>query len=173
MNKTEHAPATSSRRGLLMGLAAATAVSAPVSATALAPASGVDPIFALIDRHLEVTRAWDATGDVLERLQKDWFSRRKHSLEQPPDSAIADAEDQQNIWSDHEKCAADAIVETTPTTLAGVLAAIRYVLSHYDGESEVYAGLSHDLLDDEQMLTFIATIGDAIEASLSHAPLRR
>ncbi len=60
MNKTEHA-STTSRRTILMGLAAAAVVPAPALTTALenaeAKAAEVDPIHALIAEHIEALKA--------------------------------------------------------------------------------------------------------------------
>lgn len=157
---------TPSRRTVLAGLSVATASVAAVDILLAARVPGDDPVYAAIEQHREAMRAWILTLNLHDRVEGDWFARRKHPLEEPPDSAIADADEQEGICSDREIAATDSVVGTTPTTLAGALAAIRYVLAYYEGESEMYPGTSHDLLSDEQMLTFIATIGETIEASL-------
>ncbi len=154
---------------MLAGISIAAASVAAVDKVLAAAAPGDDPIFAAIEQHREAMRAWLPALKLHSRLEGDWFARRKHPFEEPPDSAIADAHEQEGVCCDRERVASDAMVETTPTTLAGALAAIRYVLSYYEGESEMHPGRSHDLLSDEQMLTFIATIANTLEASTGAA----
>jgi hypothetical protein len=67
MTKIEHTPTTSSRRGLLMGLAAAAAVPAPALATALASAAGADPIFAAIDLHRKAWSEMERTHKIFQK----------------------------------------------------------------------------------------------------------
>jgi hypothetical protein len=132
------------------------AISAAIAATPTAvPAQDADPIFAAMEEHQKVFRVWDAALTATSKLEGEWFARRKNPFEKPG-PALSDAREQDAICSCRECDAADAMIETTPTTLAGLLGVIRYVLSHYDR--------GHELLSDEQLLTFIGTIGDAIEA---------
>jgi hypothetical protein len=158
---TQHQPHSTTRRNLIR---LATAAGAALGVPAIAVA---DPIYDAIEYHRKTIRAWDAASTDLGRLEGDWFAQREEPFEKAPAEtakAIADAEERQDATGDVEISAADALVETVPTTLAGALTAIRYVLGYYDGESDIYPGRSHELLDDEQTLTFLGTIGDAIEA---------
>jgi hypothetical protein len=133
---TQHQPHSTARRDLIR---LATAAGAALGVPAIAVA---DPIYELIERHRETMRAWDASSADVGRAQGDWFGQRKGPFEKPAGEtakAIAEEEERQSALDDLEQAAADAIVETVPTTAAGMLVAIRYVLAYYDGESEVPA----------------------------------
>jgi hypothetical protein len=145
------------------------AITARAVAAPPAAAETPDPIFAVIEAHREALKAWDAAGDAVTPLEEEWFAQRKSAFDfdAPKGSALDDAEERAEVLDDLEKSAADALVETTPTTLAGALAAIRYVIGYFDGKSELYPGKAHEVLDDDQCLIFIETIGDAVEAAIA------
>jgi hypothetical protein len=110
-------PKSHSRRAILAGIATAPALAAP----ALALNAGPDPIFDLIERHKvafrtsqEAARIRSGTVDV-ERSPKYDPVKCKEALE--ADSAAGDAATD----------AANALITVRPTTIAGVLALIRYV----------------------------------------------
>jgi len=146
-----------------------------------APAAEADPIFAAIEAHRKAIKAWDAAlrleqnhPSLMARSKaiKAWLSQDDRQDEDYPGpdegkpQDLLDAEAHANALGDLEMAAQDDLVATTPTTLPGALAAIRYVLSYYEGESELYPDQSHDLLDDDAFLSFVGGIGDAIEESL-------
>ena len=91
---------TTSRRAVLAGIATAPALAAPALAL-----SGPDPIFALIEQH----RAADAYWDTLN-----------HEDDEAKYDAAADA----------AYAHANVLGQTQPTTLAGVLAIMRYRREH-------------------------------------------
>src|SRR5579862_8664038 len=105
---------TPSRRALLAGAPAVAAVALAAGDCVDGFAAGLaalDPIYELIKRHRETIRAWDAASTEVDRLQKDWYARRKSPFEEPPDTALADAEELQDATGDIEISAADALVE--------------------------------------------------------------
>ncbi len=151
-----HHPHTTTRRNLIR-LAFSAGAARGVPAVAVA-----DPIYELIERHRETMAPWDAAIGEYDDACGAWYDVQTRPFEKPPIEiarAMAEAEERQNLTGEMERAAADAVVETVPTTLPGVLAAIRYVLGHYDN--------GHELLDDDQTLTFLDTIGDAIEALMA------
>jgi hypothetical protein len=103
MTKAEHAPATSSRRGLLMGLAAAAVVPAP----ALTTRQDADPIFAVIFEH---TAAQEQLHAACEATELD--------VEDDPCKQRAEA---------RAFAAELPLFVTSPTTIAGVAALLEYV----------------------------------------------
>jgi hypothetical protein len=157
---------------------------AAAAAIGLSPAlpAGADPIYALIDAHRESIKAWDEAlrfeqnhpwRQAHSRKIKAWLSQDDRREEDYPDDAkpqdLIDAEKLAEELDDRESAAADELVAMTPTTLAGALAALRYVTSYYNGDSETFPGQSHDLLNDDDFLNFIDGIGDAIEAAIGQA----
>jgi hypothetical protein len=170
---TSMSRATSTTRRDLIRLATAAGAGSVLGVPAIAVA---DPIYAAIEHHREVIRPWDAAATAADELMGEWYALRAGPFEKPPAemaAAIAEAEEHQDVMSDLEARAVDALVETVPTTLTGLLAAIRYVLGYSEGTSEMYPGRSHDLLGGDRFLTFLGTIGDGIEAALPSDATRR
>ena len=166
------------RRHILQQLTAAAIAGTP------APAADVDPIFAAIEAHREAIQAWDDAlrleqnhpwREAHSKAIKAWLSRDDRRDEDYPGEGakpqdLLDAEERANALGDIEMAAQDELTAPAPTTLAGALAALRYVLSYYNGTSETFPGRSHDLLDDDAFLTFVDGIADAIEAAIGPAP---
>jgi hypothetical protein len=130
MTKTELA--TSSRRGLLMGLAAAAVVPAPALTTALGNA---DPVLAAIVAHQAVMRAFsDAVteeNELEEALPTDLRRSRINALSEN----IVETDDPRWIAAVRSRSAASdkidegaiALLEVRPTTMAGMVTLFRYV----------------------------------------------
>ena len=145
MNKTEHASTTTSRRNILMGLAAAAVVPAPALTTALGKA---DPILAAIDAHKAADRAFSdiltAQSELEESLpkkrrQSDW----RNAVETDDPLWIANqqavAEGNDKVWN----CAL-ALLDIRPTTVAGMVTLFRYVA---EADETAFPG---DVLIDDQ-----------------------
>jgi hypothetical protein len=137
-----------SRRAALAGL-----VLAPTAGLA-ATTTEVDPIFAAIKKHREAWKAsaeaWTVAGDLEEAL----VLRGERQDESPP---YVEAQARADGLGEAAVQLKEALLETTPTTLAGALAVIRYV-----------NGYNHDegLLEDEEYATLLTTIGNVIERRL-------
>jgi len=109
---TSALPVHSTRRHLLtMAAGGAVAAALPVAALALVP----DQIFAAIERHRELSADYTAAVDISSKL------------EDGPEFEAADAiaGDRCGDLLDH----ADALIRLEPTTMAGVIALMRYVAS--------------------------------------------
>jgi hypothetical protein len=127
-----------SRRAVLAGIAAATALAAPVLAL-----SGPDPIFAAIECHKASNAALSAIchldpGPGASPEEHDEWERRED------EAGSAERDD------------ADQMVATIPTTFAGLLALLRYVeREHARGET---------FLDQDGLEKLISTTVSALEA---------
>jgi hypothetical protein len=154
------------RRGFVQQVAAAACIGAVPPAAANAP----DPIFAAIAAHRDAMRAWDDALTLVGELEGKGFARHKAGFKDNDDpehlAAEERAREHAEALDEIETDAHLALIETA-TTLPGTLAAIRYVLGYYDGESELFPGRVDELLDEESLLTFIEKIGDAIEAAIA------
>jgi hypothetical protein len=91
----------------------------PVAATAMVP----DPIFAAIERHKALNAAFSHTLRL-----KDAFERGSGFDDDSPEHE--DLERREDETCDAEREACDEMVATVPTTLAGLLALLRYVDWH-------------------------------------------
>jgi len=113
-----------SRRSILAGAAAAVAVtSVPLGA---AP---VDPIFAAIERHRALTIPFDAAWTARGRC-KDF-----ETLTDDEKLHIRDLNDAIDAAGLPMEQAACDLFNTVPTTLAGIVAAIRVIQTHYRFDS--------------------------------------
>ncbi len=114
------------RRLLTIAAAGATALTV---APARAAAPAADPIYALIERHKQAVAVYDAATDVRAR-----FNDINMNDEQRKQLAVLqDAVDE--AWDPREEAAID-LLNTKPTTLAGIVALCRYIepLLNADGE---------------------------------------
>jgi hypothetical protein len=101
MTETEHA--TSSRRGLLMGLAAAAVVPAP----ALTTRQDADPIFAVIAEHRAAQEDVHVSCNLTD-LDVDDDPNAQRAMDRASDAELP-------------------LFTTAPTTIAGVVALLEYV----------------------------------------------
>jgi len=115
---TSALPVDPTRRRLL-SIAAGGAVAAAVPATVIA-ATVVDPIFAAIDEHPSAIAAHDAATDI-----RAAFNDVNMNDEQRMQLAVLEAA-VDGAW-DRLEDAGITLVNTDPTTLAGILALCRYV----------------------------------------------
>jgi hypothetical protein len=132
------------RRAILAGAAALPALTLPaVAFTAAAP----DPIFAAIEYHRAARDAWWGLND------------------KAPDEV---SDDLLSIRGDAEQDALTDLLETRPTTVAGVIAVLRHVDQHlrqYEEEETQPFGNCTDPLASAGA-TFLATIAAALDAEV-------
>jgi hypothetical protein len=92
----------------------------PATVPALA-AVGVDPIFAVIERHKRAAVVWDAAVDVRSNFNDlDMSTDEQWEQRDELDDATEDT------WRPCEQAGID-LVNTEPTTQAGIIAAIAYI----------------------------------------------
>jgi hypothetical protein len=102
-----------SRRLMLGGLAM-------LPAALPTAAAGVDPIFAAIERHKQTAAVWDAAVDVRSNFNDLHMTDEQWEQRGELDDAVEDA------WRPCEQAGID-LVNTEPTTQAGIIAAIAYI----------------------------------------------
>ena len=132
------------RRAALAGLAAATTT----------PAIGAgepDPIYAAIATHREAFQIFNDAVTAYGVEEKKW----NYGEDEP--ATLLEADEHVKETSDEEAAALEELVTTVPITFAGMLALIRYILSYEDGPRR------HHLLEEDELVAFLATIADAIE----------
>jgi NADH dehydrogenase/NADH:ubiquinone oxidoreductase subunit G len=139
-----------SRRAALAGLALA-----PTAGLA-ATTTEVDPIFTVIEKHREAWKAFAAAASAAADVQVELVNRRERSDE---NAAYVDAQAGADGLGEVAEELKEALLETQPPTLAGALAAIRYVNGYNCGHY-------HELFEDEEYATFLTTIGNVIEGVL-------
>jgi len=112
-------PVDPTRRHLLT-IAAGGAVAAAVPAAALTASPSLDPIFAVIQRHKEVLAAYDAAVNVRGCFNDINMNDEQREQLAVLVAAVDDAyEHMEDVGSD--------LVDTKPTTLAGIGALCRYI----------------------------------------------
>jgi hypothetical protein len=137
-----NASAIPSRRRFLAQSAIATAAIAAAVPAAVATLLEIDPIFAMINRHRELSAHYDAAVAISGKL-----------LDGPEfDAADALADEYCGPMLD----CSNELVYAVPTTLAGIVALVRYV-----GSLEDWQQPREDFTDWGQ--AFCNTIADAIE----------
>ncbi len=111
---------TTSRRAVLAGIAAAPALAVPALAATVNDFT-VDPIFAAIEKHKEAFRIYHEAARVrMHTVDAKW------SPEYDAD-ALEVAQQAEDAGYEAHEDAAYALTEVRPTTMAGVLALLRYV----------------------------------------------
>jgi len=105
----------------------------------------------VIKKHREAWKAFTDAGTVAGDLEEALVLRGGRHDESPP---YVDARARCDALGEVAEEVKQALLETTPTTLAGALAVIRYV-----------NGYNHDeLLENEEYATLLTTIGNVIES---------
>jgi hypothetical protein len=140
-----------SRRRFLSTAATLAAGSAAVAlAIPQAAAAESDPIFAMIERHRELSAHCSAAYDISGKL-----------LDGPEfDAAEAVSVEKHDRLIDH----ADALIGCEPTTMAGVLAAMRYLATLSDWQEPSHAEwISGDGASMDWHQAFLDTLANAIE----------
>jgi hypothetical protein len=138
-----------------MNMIVTAATAAPLATAVAAPdlIGAEDPVFAAVRKH----RAANAT---LERclVLKSRFEE-KHGVGSdcnPTVQAVrAEFDRLENEVADAERDAADAMIATVPTTLAGLREMFRYVVERHEA--------GDDILDGEEWIELVATTVDALE----------
>lgn len=151
------------RRILTGGAALAAAVAIPQMPAQAAP---VDPIFAAIERHKALTVPFDAAwtdrarfDDTGELTQEEKQHLRK----------LNDTIDATHLALEVAAC---DLMDTVPTTPAGIVAALRVVQTHYRGDDNGHMPSGEWLYEDEEdprngrdwLECFLDTIASAVEA---------
>jgi hypothetical protein len=116
------------RRCFLTVAAGASVASVGTLAVAAMPAIGipmaadlaVDPIYAAIERHRQTAAVWDAAVDVWSNFGDIDITAEQREQRDEIDDAVDDA------WRPCEQAGID-LVNTAPTTHAGIIAAIAYI----------------------------------------------
>jgi hypothetical protein len=144
------------RRGLLASVPAIAVAVAPAGAAVVGglPAQlDDDPIHAAIEAHREAFTAFNMALGIFGRVE---FSGDEDS--------IGEAQDDVDVMCDVEMDALDALVETVPSTSAGLCIMIDYVVGHYTGE--IISGRRHELLrcDNDMLVDVLTTIRDSVAA---------
>jgi hypothetical protein len=111
-------PVDQARRHFLTVVASGTVAMIPTAVSATAPA--VDPIYAAIDAHRQAVAAHDAVTDV-----RAAFNDVNMNDEQKAQLAVLEAAGA-DAWDQLDDAGCD-LVNSKPTTLAGVAALCRYV----------------------------------------------
>jgi hypothetical protein len=162
------------RRRFLSVAAGASVVSvgslAVAAMPATAPDSGAcsaDPIYAAIELHKQTAAGWDAAVDVWSNFSDLDMTAEQREQRDELNDAVDDA------WRPCEQAGID-LVNTAPTTQAGIIAAIAYVRNQMldDGiymphrmEFEFNPGNEGDAPETMAWIdAFLATIADATAA---------
>jgi hypothetical protein len=96
---------------------AVAAMAPPIPAAVTMPA---DPMYAAIERHKETCIVWDAAASARSDFADLTMTAEQRRQCDELDDAI------ENTWRPCERAGVD-LINTTPTTLAGIVAAIRYI----------------------------------------------
>jgi hypothetical protein len=108
------------RRHLLtIGAGGAVAAAIPTGAVAGIPTS-VDPIYAAIERHKQTCIVWEAAVDIRSNFNDLDMTDEQRERRDELDDAVEDA------WEPCEQAGID-LINTEPTTRAGIVAAITYI----------------------------------------------
>jgi hypothetical protein len=160
---TPPANTSRSRRAVLAGIASAAAL--PIAAAIPTPAAAsADPIYAAIERHkaliVPFDAAWKARGHC-----KDFGTLTEYEKQHV--RKLNDAIDAAGLPMERAAC---ELFDTVPTTLAGVVAAIRVIQTCYgnDGEHMPHGRWLYENEDDSKngrdwLECFLDTIAMAVD----------
>jgi hypothetical protein len=143
------------RRAVLSSVAALPAAALSASTERelpLASSSMRDPIFASIEAHIDAHNELVAAVDKLVVAEEAARSAPR-GLSHIAKRQLAEAYEAERHFSDLRSDAADRLVATVPTTLRGLMTAVRYVLERQD--------LDYPLWDD-RALTLIASMEETL-----------
>ena len=154
---------TSVTRRRLLGTAAATAGLAATGSSPIAAATGVDPIYAAIERHRAAAVVWDAAVDVWAKFPdgpKPMSIERRIERERINDAwrAARDALDDTGV----------DLINTSPTTLGGIARALNYIREQMLQDDGIYMPSDLRLADDTDGEYPVAWI-DAFLDTIEHA----
>ena len=147
-----------SRRHMLGGLAVLPA------AFPTAAAAGADPIFAAIERHKQAAAVWDAAVDVRSNFNDLDMTDEQREQRDELDDAVEDA------WIPCSHAGAD-LINTEPTTSAGIVAAIAYIRIQMRDDGTY---MPHNLIletggDAQETMGWIDTFLETIAAATANA----
>jgi hypothetical protein len=128
----------------------------PAGATA-SPACAVDPIFAVIEQHIHAVAIYDAAVDV-----RGGFNDRNMNDEQHKQVAVLDA--RVNDVYDYLEDAGTDLVNTKPTTLAGIVVLCRYIEPLLDETDRPNLPLAISWEDDTE-----SSVGGALANAIASA----
>jgi hypothetical protein len=144
------------RRRHFLSLAAGAAVAAAIPNAAPVAASAIDPIYAVIERHKQAHAVHDAAASV----RADFYDIHMSADQRKQLAAMEEAVDE--AWEQREEAAID-LVNTKPTTLAGIVALCRYVGPLFDAD-----GSLPDVIhwDDDTNTSAAGAFANVIAASI-------
>jgi hypothetical protein len=119
-----------SRRSVLGAIAAAAGATALTVAPARAAAPGADPVYAAIERHKDLAKAFDAVWKLRARC-KDFGT-----LTEAEKARVRELNDATDAAGLPLEAAAMDLFNTAPTTRAGVIAALRYMRIQHENDGE-------------------------------------
>ena len=138
-----------------MNMMVTAATAAPLATAVAAPdmIDGNDPVFAAIQNH----RATNATLEECLILKSRFEEKHGFGAGCNPSMQAVRAELNrlENKAGEAERDAADALIATVPTTLAGLREMFRYVVERHEA--------GDDILDGEEWLELVCTTVDALE----------
>lgn len=138
-----------------MNMIVTAAPAAPLATALAAPEmiDGADPIFAAIQNH----RAANATFEECLILKSRFEEKHGFGIGCNPtmQTVRAELDRLENKAGDAERDAADAMITTVPTTLAGLREMFRYVVERHEAGDEI--------LDGEEWLVLVSTTIAALE----------
>jgi hypothetical protein len=136
-----------------MIVTAATAAPLATAVAAQEPIGGDDPVFAAIRNHRVANATFERCLVLKSRFEE------KHGIGSgcnPTVQAVrAELDRLENEVGDAERDAADAMIATIPTTLAGLREMFRYVVERHEA--------GDDILDGEEWIELVSTTVDALE----------
>jgi hypothetical protein len=145
-----------SRRAVLAGIPAGLALASPialVAAPAAALASEPDPIFAAIELHRADTIAFGHFLDLKGKFEED------HEFGHSPENDELERREGEGCGANCRLC--EDMILTVPTTLAGILALLRYV------EAEHARG--NEILSDREFEQLVTTLAVAVDQIIARA----
>jgi hypothetical protein len=138
-----------------MNMIVTAATAAPLATAVAAPelTGGEDPVFAAIRNHRVANATFERCLVLKSRFEE------KHGVGSgcnPTVQAVrAELDRLENEVGDAERDAADAMIATVPTTLAGLREMLRYVVERHEA--------GDDILDGEEWIELVSTTVDALE----------
>jgi hypothetical protein len=108
------------RRFLTVAAGGAVAAAIPAADARVNPGHAVDPIYAAIERHKAAGIVWEAAVDVRAHFPDLHMTDEQREQRDRLDGAVEDA------WEPCDQAGVD-LINTAPTTPAGIIAAIRYI----------------------------------------------
>jgi hypothetical protein len=150
------------KRRHFLSVAAGGAVAAAIPNAASVAASAIDPIYAAIERHRETAAMWDTAVNVRANFPDTADPRTDEQRDQIDelDNAVDET------WEPCEQ-ASVALINTAPTTLEGIIAAIAYIRIQMrnDGDYMVHRLLLDTGGDAQETMGWI----DAFLDTIAHA----